>query len=140
MTPKTSWFMRLRTLGKKSKSIFTRPQGRPQVGRPTKVDDKPAAPVSFRAVEVKPGRNCCLAATAMVGRRHLMREKPLKLPLLDCNRMDSCDCKFQHHADRRAGPRRRGWAIVETKIGHELLMQQRPPDKIRRTRGRRKSD
>lgn len=105
---------------------------------------KPPAPKKatppFHAVEVKPGRNSCLAANAMVGQRHLSREKPPKLPLLECNRMDTCDCRFQHHDDRRIGPRRRGWAIIETKMGHELLMQQRPPDKIRRTRGRRKDD
>ncbi len=81
-----------------------------------------------------------MAAQAEVGVRHLVRAKPPKLPLQSCTQMDSCDCRFQHHEDRRVGPRRRGWAIVETKIGHELLTKQRPPDKIRRTRGRRKDD
>jgi hypothetical protein len=30
-----------------------------------------------------------------------------RLPMVGCDRPDLCDCRFKHHDDRRAGPRRR---------------------------------
>jgi hypothetical protein len=100
---------------------------------------KPAAN-PYHAVEIKPGTACCLAVQALAGKRHLSSEKPPKLPVQECTRMEACLCRYLHHPDRRVGPRRRGWEIVETRLGQKLLEQQRPPAQIRRSRGRRKDD
>jgi hypothetical protein len=59
----------------------------------------------WHAVSVKPGAGACEAATSGKGRRWLSREAPA-LPLAGCTRPDRCSCKYQHHDDRRAGPRR----------------------------------
>jgi len=99
---------------------------------------KPQNP--YRALEVKPGAPCCSAAHCLVGKRHLASEAPKKLPIPDCTRMDECACRFLHHEDRRIGPRRRDWDVIETKLGHELWSRHRPPEQVRRSRGRRKGD
>jgi hypothetical protein len=110
--------------------------------KPAKVEksgkvDKQANP--FRAVEICPGDPCCQAVHSMVGKRHLSRENPPKLPLPECTRMDQCACRFLHHNDRRAG-QRRVWAIIDTRVGQEMLAKQRPVGQVRRSRGRRKDD
>ena len=58
----------------------------------------------YHAVSVVPGPVCCSAAKEMEGRRFLSREAPV-LPLKKCDRA-SCQCRYEHHEDRRKGPRR----------------------------------
>jgi hypothetical protein len=87
---------------------------------------------SFHAVSIQPGQRCCHEARALQGQRFLSREAPA-LPLRKCN-CENCMCLYQHHDDRRAGPRRArdmgvaidGWVDVDKRVGTG--------------RGRRKSD
>ncbi len=59
----------------------------------------------FHAVSIRPGSNACAAAKSMSGERFLSAEAPpIPLPQCDASR---CDCRFQHHADRRSGKDRR---------------------------------
>ena len=58
----------------------------------------------YHAVSIKLTGNACNAAKAMAGRRFLSGAAP-RLPLPDCTMLE-CNCRFVHHADRRAGDRR----------------------------------
>lgn len=100
--------------------------------------DKAPKPVAkkvmqtFHAVSIQPGRLCCHEARALQGQRFLSREAP-PLPLKNCT-CDNCTCLYQHHDDRRAGPRRArdmgvaidGWTEVD--------------QRSQQGRGRRKTD
>ena len=67
----------------------------------------------FHAVSIRFAPNACAAAKAMEGRRFLSSAAP-KIPLPDCD-AEVCECKFKHHADRRARrDRRNAW-------GHGLI-------------------
>ena len=58
----------------------------------------------YRAVSVMPGPEACTAAHSFTGQRFLSRQAP-RLPLPSCD-FSTCNCRFKHHKDRRAGPRR----------------------------------
>ena len=60
---------------------------------------------SFHAVSIIPGTAACGAARRFRGIRFLSKDAP-RLPLPSCNAAN-CTCRFKHHTDRRAGPRRR---------------------------------
>lgn len=59
----------------------------------------------FHAVSIKITHGACDPARQMTGRRFLATAAP-QLPLPECNVLD-CECRFVHHADRRAGKDRR---------------------------------
>ena len=59
----------------------------------------------YHAVSIMPGEHACPAAFRFVGQRFLSRQAP-PLPLPTCDAFQ-CTCRFKHHKDRRAGPRRR---------------------------------
>jgi hypothetical protein len=59
----------------------------------------------YHAVSIIPGATACAAAKRFVGQRLLSRHAP-PLPLPTCD-LPQCSCRFRHHRDRRAGPRRR---------------------------------
>lgn len=59
----------------------------------------------YHAVTIVPGPTACELVKSLGDVRLLSLEAP-RLPLAGCDRSDQCDCRFQHHADRRAGPRR----------------------------------
>ena len=59
----------------------------------------------WHAVEVLCAVNGCAGAAACRGKRFLSAETP-RLPLPECDRAQACGCRYKHHADRRAGPRR----------------------------------
>ncbi len=61
--------------------------------------------VSYHAVSIQPGPAPCSTARSYAGQRLLSRNAP-RLPLPTCDAAH-CECRFRHHADRRAGPRRR---------------------------------
>ena len=91
-------------------SIFSR--ARDLLGRsnePAREPTPPAAPkkrtMTWHAVSVAPGYHCCAEAKALEGQRFLSRDAP-PLPLKDCNRGAECSCRYEHHEDRRKGPRR----------------------------------
>jgi len=59
----------------------------------------------WHAISVVPCKNACAAANALRDQRVLPGKAP-RLPLGECTQPGDCTCKYQHHADRRAGPRR----------------------------------
>lgn len=59
----------------------------------------------FHAVSIRAGSNACAAAKALSGERFLATEAP-SIPLPNCD-APQCDCRFQHHDDRRSGRDRR---------------------------------
>lgn len=61
----------------------------------------------FHSIEIVAAPDGCPAAKGLKQVRILSKEAP-RLPLADCDRPHLCDCKYRHHDDRRAGPRRAG--------------------------------
>lgn len=86
----------------------------------------------FHAVSVIPDAHGCAAAQALRNIRMLSADAP-RLPLANCDHPATCGCKFQHHADRRAGPRRNS-ETTASGIRHVHLPERRD------RRGRRDSD
>ena len=89
------------------------------------------ARLRFHAVTIVAGPNGCEQAKALKDVRLLSADAP-RLPMRNCDRQDQCDCRFVHHEDRRAGPRRREGVsnMTQTLRGVER----------RRVRGRRETD
>lgn len=73
------------------------------VQRPTERDEK-TSDSAYHGVSLKLSANACDAAKALIGRRFLATQAPI-LPIAGCD-LASCSCGYQHHADRRDGPRR----------------------------------
>lgn len=86
----------------------------------------------FHAVTIIGGANCCAAARDLQDVRMLSADAP-RLPLAICDQPGTCTCRFQHHNDRRAGPRR------ITEIRENVRRQFHAHDR-RDRRGRRDSD
>jgi hypothetical protein len=86
----------------------------------------------FHAVSVVAGANACAQAKALKGIRLLSPEAP-RLPIVGCTNPAGCTCKYQHHDDRRAGPRRSGLRNVRRDVGGADANR-------RRLLGRRDSD
>jgi hypothetical protein len=84
----------------------------------------------FHAVSIKPGPNACAAAHRFTGQRFLSAHAP-RLPLPTCDAAQ-CTCRYRHHKDRRAGPRRRG------EVG--MMVAQYSGSERRHKRGRRADD
>ena|SRR5580765_5589681 len=85
----------------------------------------------YHCVSIIGGLNGCAAVKALALQRVLSADAP-RLPLKTCDHPETCKCKFRHHDDRRAGPRRAaedGRAIRPWESGER-----------RRRRGRRDSD
>jgi hypothetical protein len=61
----------------------------------------------FHAISIVAGPNACAQVKALTDVRLLSVEAP-RLPVVGCTNPGGCSCKFQHHEDRRAGPRRTG--------------------------------
>ena len=60
----------------------------------------------WHAVSVTTGQTCCESARGLIGRRFLAARAP-RLPLPECTLAEACACKYKHHEDRRAAPRRK---------------------------------
>jgi hypothetical protein len=86
----------------------------------------------YHAVTVMAGADACAQAKALKDVRLLSLEAP-RLPIVGCTSPEGCKCRFQHHADRRAGPRRSGLRNVRTGPGTADANR-------RRLLGRRDSD
>jgi hypothetical protein len=116
------------TLFARARSLF----GAPAPEAPAKPAGSAAKKMAFHAVSIAPGHRCCAAANELRGERFLSRDAP-KLPLPECDRTD-CTCRYEHHDDRRKGPRRArdmgvaldGWVETENRASEK--------------RGRRKTD
>lgn len=92
-----------------------------------------AAPkLRFHAVSVLSNSHGCAAAQALKDVRLLSADAP-RLPLATCDRPATCACKFQHHGDRRLGPRR-ATELSESASRHFVTHDRRDQ------RGRRESD
>lgn len=86
----------------------------------------------FHAISVVAGANACAQAKALKDVRLLSPEAP-RLPIVGCINPEGCTCRYQHHEDRRAGPRRTGLRQMRTSA--ETAEANR-----RRLLGRRDSD
>ncbi len=87
-------------------------------------------PPSFRAVSIRPGADCCSAASEISSIRFLVDEAPL-LPLKTCSAAQ-CDCRYINFPDRRQAVRR----VVDTSRSQQIGLDN---DK-RNNQGRRKED
>lgn len=83
---------------KRAKAIF----GRSEPEAPAAAPKKKINP--YHAVSIAPGPRACAAAQGLRGKRFLSREAPA-LPLKNCS-SGECTCHYEHHDDRRIGPRR----------------------------------
>lgn len=102
-------------------------KGQPQAPVAKKV------PQNFHAVSIVPAGGCCQAVRALEGKRFLSKEAPL-LPLKACDKA-SCQCRYEHHEDRRKGPRR------ARDFGVSIAAWEEGPDNRNKVvRGRRKTD
>jgi hypothetical protein len=113
---------------KRAKALFTREE--PEPPKPAAPARKPAQP--YHAVTIAPGSRACPAAFDLRGTRYLSREAP-PLPLKDCN-AKKCECRYEHHDDRRKNARRARDMHVSI-AGYEGR-ERRGTEK----RGRRKTD
>lgn len=86
----------------------------------------------YHAVTIIAGTAACAQAQAVKDVRLLSFEAP-RLPLVGCTNAEGCQCRFQHHSDRRAGPRRSGLRTSTAAIVTST-------DNRRRLRGRREAD
>lgn len=73
-------------------------------GDNTPLQRRTAPNTTYHAVSVLPGVPACGAVCRLAGQRFLSRQAP-RLPLPSCD-VETCACRFKHHKDRRAGPRR----------------------------------
>lgn len=100
---------------------------------------KPLAPKRpprpWHAVSIVPGSQPCAAASGLARKRFLSREAP-SLPLKACDQAQ-CTCHYEHHDDRRKGPRRASelGVSVDSYYGLEKVDKRGGPK-----RGRRKTD
>jgi hypothetical protein len=86
---------------------FRKSQPKPTVRKGNSQPAKTSAQAArnpFHAVSVAGGWECCSAVSELEGCRFLPQDAP-KLPLPGCDQA-RCRCGYEHHADRRAGPRR----------------------------------
>ena len=87
----------------------------------------------WHAVSVVAGGGACDAAQALRSLRYLPREAP-RLPLAQCIRQNQCHCKYQHHGDRRDGPRRSEDAGASQSIKLPERERRRPGERRERRR------
>jgi len=110
----------------KAKGFF----GREAEAKPAPV--KKAAQ-TYHAVSIVASGGCCAAAREIEGKRFLSRQAPI-LPLKACDKT-SCQCRYEHHEDRRKGPRR------TRDFGVSIAAWDDGPDVRNKVlRGRRKTD
>ena len=80
----------------------------------------------YHSVSIKTTATACKAAKDLDGKRFLSAESPV-LPLPDCDVAD-CNCRFEHHADRRRPQDRRSpfaGSISETGVHRQEQRESR---------------
>lgn len=87
----------------------------------------------YHAVSIRCVKRACPAAHEAQGVRHLSADAPL-LPLKKCNRPDQCECRYEHHDDRRSGEPRRAAEIGLPEHGND------EQENRRNVKGRRAED
>jgi hypothetical protein len=110
----------------RAKALLGREAPEPAPAAPRKVPNR------FHAVTIAPGRQACAEARALRGKRFLSHEAPA-LPLKTCG-SPQCECRYEHHEDRRKGGRRAHDLGVSTD-GYD-----RDDKRQKSQRGRRKTD
>jgi hypothetical protein len=85
----------------------------------------------YHAVSILAGARACSEALKCADARFLSAHVPPPLPLPDCD-SERCTCRYKHHDDRRAGPRRED-------ASDRGLHRWRGPER-RRSPGRRAGD
>lgn len=85
----------------------------------------------WHCVSVRPSRPACAAVLRLRDLRFLPAEAPI-FPVSECD-VPRCDCRYEHHADRRHRQRRK----VDADMSRA---QHRGPDRRSTSRGRRASD
>jgi hypothetical protein len=70
-------------------------------------------PTSYHAVEIRCTDDACDAAKAERGKRYLGKDAPT-FPLTECDKRESCACRYRHLEDRRSGEDRRGGGSLST--------------------------
>ena len=113
---------------KRAKELL-RPSAAPAELKPAE-PKRPQRP--WHAVSIVAGPQPCAAAAGLTRKRFLSREAP-PLPLKGCNQ-EYCTCRYDHHDDRRKGPRRASEMGVSVD-GYDGRDKRGGPK-----RGRRKSD
>jgi hypothetical protein len=110
----------------RTKALFGRsePEAKPAPAK------KPINP--WHAVSIAPGPGACKAAVELLGQRFLSREAPT-LPLKDCDKA-TCTCRYEHHENRRKGPRR------AREMGVSIDGYEDDERRAKEKRGRRKTD
>ncbi len=88
----------------------------------------------YHAVSIAAGPRACEAAKAHAGHRYLSREAPT-LPVPGCTCLD-CQCRYDHHEDRRAQPRR----IADGRAAPPARPYTGPERRLRSSAGRREQD
>ncbi len=86
----------------------------------------------WHAVSILSTDDGCEAVRSLRRVRFLSREAP-RLPLPPCANPAGCQCAYKHHADRRAGPRRK-----EELTGFRSIFRNAPDRRERH--GRRETD
>jgi hypothetical protein len=89
------------------------------------------ARLRYHCVEIIAGPGGCKAAVELKQQRLLSAGAPL-LPLATCDTPEKCECRYRHHDDRRAGPRRAAEVGKNVRPWHEKNR--------RKGHGRRESD
>jgi hypothetical protein len=75
----------------------------PNSARPGKTPDTTPR-TQWYAVSLVPGKRCCAAVKYAARKRWLSAVAP-RFPLPGCD-VKNCECRYQHHSDRRGNPRR----------------------------------
>jgi hypothetical protein len=98
--------IRIWKFGAKPAASTPSKQAVPTKSTPLKKPTNPSGnKTQWYAVAVVPGKRCCLAAKQVAKKRWLSANAP-RLPLDRCDQR-TCECRYQHHSDRRGTPRRR---------------------------------
>jgi hypothetical protein len=87
----------------------------------------------FHAVSICMDDSPCHAIRKFAGQRLLSSEAPL-LPLPDCDQ-STCNCRFEHYADRRDSKNRRDRVVVLGRLSSSETIQEQRSWRERRTAG-----
>lgn len=71
----------------------------------------------FHSVSIVNSGFCCEQTTAIAGKRFLSKDAP-EIPMADCT-VTNCQCRYQHHEDRRqlGNERRVGFGVTRDLFG-----------------------
>ncbi len=94
--------------------------------------EQPEPRMCTHAVSIEVGRRPCEAARELHDKRFLSAEAP-PLPLKDCD-AEACECRYEHHADRRKEEDRRLPFAIDADFVKENGLKDRRESNDRRRR------